>query len=216
MFLHNGSDLAEKLHGESNGVGWICKSKEMIVGIVCLVEVLKLNRSDCLTNSIRWVHTKLSKYTSSIYLRRTSDVNGSILISALYIRRLPFVAVEMRVLQSRRSTLSSRVQPGLLVYLGFISGLYQIKMRKLKHQSNYNAMPFASGRGKLNTRTLHSMAYFRAEVHHQRKKKNMENSNFHQRCTFCCFISAMIISNICLFLHLTLNSSSLMRKWYDC
>ena len=88
MFLHNGSDLAEKLHGESNGVGWICKSKEMIVEIVCLVEVLKLNRSDCLTNSIRWVHTKLSKYTSSIYLRRTSDVNGSILISALYGRLL--------------------------------------------------------------------------------------------------------------------------------
>ena len=170
MFLHNGSDLAEKLHGESNGVGWICKSKEMIVGIVCLIEVLKLNRSDCLTNSIRWVHTKLSKYTSSIYLRRTSDVNGSILISALYGGY--FVAVEMRVPQSRRSTLSSRVQPGLLVYLGFISGLYQIKMRKLKHQSNYNAMPFPSGRGKLNTRTLHSMAYFRAEVYHQRKKKH--------------------------------------------
>ena len=181
----------------------------MIVGIVCLVEVLKLNRSDCLTNSIRWVHTKLSKYTSSIYLRRTSDVNGSILISALYGGY--FVAVEMRVLQSRRSTLSSRVQPGLLVYLGFISGLYQIKMRKLKHQSNYNATPFASGRGKLNTahftRWLTSGPRFTIK-----EKKNLENSNFHQRCTFCCFISAMIISNICLFLHLTLNSSSLMRK----
>ena len=69
-------------------------------------------------------------------------------------------------------SLRSRVQPGLLVYVGFISGLYQIKMRKLKHQSNYNAMPFASGRGKLNTRSLHSMAYFRAEVYHQRKKKH--------------------------------------------
>ena len=69
------SNLAEKLHGESSGVGWICKSKEMIVGIVCLVEVLKLNRSDCLTNTgnISWVHTNLSKYTSSIYLRRTSE-----------------------------------------------------------------------------------------------------------------------------------------------
>ena len=51
MFLHNGSDLAEKLHGESNGVGGICKSKEMIVGIVCHVEVLKLNRGDCLTDN---------------------------------------------------------------------------------------------------------------------------------------------------------------------
>jgi len=66
MFLHNGSDLAETLHGESNGVGGICKSKEMIVGIVCYVEVLKLNRGDCLTDNVRWVHTKLSKYTSSI------------------------------------------------------------------------------------------------------------------------------------------------------
>ena len=53
MFLHNGSDLAEKLHGESNGVRGICKSKELIVGIVFHVEVLKLNRGDFLTNNIR-------------------------------------------------------------------------------------------------------------------------------------------------------------------
>ena len=77
MFLHNGSDLAEKLHGESNGVGLICKLKEMIVGIVCLVEVLKLNRSDCLTNNIRWVHAKLSKYTSSrAYFRVLQMLTG--------------------------------------------------------------------------------------------------------------------------------------------
>ena len=35
------------------------------------------------------------------------------------------------------------------------------------------------------------------------------------RCTFCCFIWAKIMSSICLFLRLSLNSSSVMRKWYN-
>ena len=36
------------------------------------------------------------------------------------------------------------------------------------------------------------------------------------RCTSCCFIWAKILSSICLFLRLSLNSSSVMRKWYNC
>ena len=37
-------DLAEELEKSSAWGRWDCKSKEMIVGIVCHIEVLKLNQ----------------------------------------------------------------------------------------------------------------------------------------------------------------------------
>ena len=74
MFLHNGAlkkdkDLAEKPAWRIQWGRWDCISKEMIDGIFCHLEVLKLKRGDCLVNNITRLFFRVEEH-------RTRHQNG--------------------------------------------------------------------------------------------------------------------------------------------
>ena len=129
-----------------------------------LLESFSMLRFSSLTEAIFW-----QIILGEFILRHTSDVNGSNFSVS-------------RLLCGRGNTCSSK--PPKYTFkshstrLTSLLTLYQIKIRKLSHQSNSNEMPCASGRGKLNTCTVHSIAYVRAKVYHQRKKRTRKTQTF--------------------------------------